>query len=62
MSPSSLIKHNRYHLSIHRVIELFELEGQLVQFPCKEQEHLQLDNGAQSPVQPQLECLQGWGI
>ena len=41
--------------------ELFELEGtlkgHLVQLPCNEQEHLQLDQGAQSPVQPDLECF-----
>ncbi|KAK4830138.1 hypothetical protein QYF61_008565, partial [Mycteria americana] len=30
--------------------------------PCSEQGHLQLDQVAQGPVQPDLECLQGWGI
>ena len=47
-------------------IELFELEstikGHLVQLPCNKQGHLQLDQVAQSPVQPDLECLRGWGI
>lgn len=31
----------------------------LVQLPCNEQEHLQLDQVTQSLVQPVLECLQG---
>ena len=48
------------------IVELFELEGtlkgHLIQLPCNEQGHLQLDQGAQSPVQPDLECLQGWSI
>jgi len=47
------------------IVESFELEGtfkgHLVQLPCREQGHLQLDQVAQSPVQPGLECLQGWG-
>ncbi|KAK4831029.1 LOW QUALITY PROTEIN: hypothetical protein QYF61_014917 [Mycteria americana] len=30
--------------------------------PCNEQGHLQLDQVAQSPIQPELECFQGWGI
>ena len=30
--------------------------------PCNEQEDLQLDHVAQSPVQPDRECFQGWGI
>jgi len=33
-----------------------------VQLPCSEQGHLQLDQGAQSPTQTGLVCLQGWGI
>lgn len=33
--------------------------GHLIQNPCKD---LQLDQVAESPVQPDLECLQGWGI
>jgi len=32
----------------------------LVQPYCHEQGHLQLDQAAQSPVQP--ECFQGWGV
>ena len=32
-------------------------EGHLVQLPCNEQQHLQLDQVAQSPDQPDLECL-----
>ncbi|KAK4831174.1 LOW QUALITY PROTEIN: hypothetical protein QYF61_015644 [Mycteria americana] len=30
--------------------------------PLQEQGHLQLDQVAQSPIQPDLECFQGWGI
>ena len=48
----------------HRITECFGLEGtfrcHLVQPPCSEQGHLQLDQAAQSPVQPDLECFQGW--
>ncbi|KAK4817094.1 hypothetical protein QYF61_027925 [Mycteria americana] len=48
------------------IIEWFGLEGtfkgHLVQPPCKKQGHLQLDQVAQSPFQPGLECFQGWGI
>jgi len=43
----------------HGIIELFELEGalkdHLVQFPCHEQGHMQLDQVALSLVQPHLE-------
>ena len=49
----------------HRIIEWFELEGtlkgHLVQLPCNEQEHLKLHQGAQNPIQPDPEFLQGWG-
>jgi len=37
-------------------------KGHLVQLPCNKYGHLQLDQVAQSPVQPGLECFQGWGI
>ena len=30
--------------------------------PCSEQGHLHLDQVAQSPLEPGLECFQGWGI
>jgi len=44
-----------------RIIECFGLEetvrGDLAQHPCSEQGHLQLDEVAQSPVQPGLECF-----
>jgi len=50
----------------HRIIECFGLEGtfrgHLAQPTCSEQGHLQLDQVAQSPVQPGLECFQGWGL
>ena len=44
----------------------FELEGtfkgHVVQLLCDEQGHLQLDQVAQSLLQPDLECLQGRSI
>ncbi|KAK4823325.1 LOW QUALITY PROTEIN: hypothetical protein QYF61_000927 [Mycteria americana] len=50
----------------HRIIECFGLEGtftgHLVQPPLQEQGHLQLDQVARSPIQPDLECFQGWGL
>jgi len=39
-----------------------KFKGHLVQPPCSEQGHLQLDQVAQTPVQPDLECFQGCGI
>lgn len=50
---------------VYEFIEFFWLEGtfkgHLVQLPCREQGHLQLDQVAQSSVQPDRECFQGWG-
>jgi len=47
------------------MIECFGLEetikGHLVQPPCNGQGHLPLDQVAQSPVQPNLECFYEWG-
>ena len=37
-------------------------KAHLEQTPCNEQGHLPLDQIAQSPVQPDLKCLQGWGL
>ena len=46
----------------YRIIESFELKrtlkSHLVQFPCNEKRHLQLDQVAQSLVQHDLESLQ----
>ena len=48
----------------HRIIEWLELggtfKGHLVQLPCNEQGHAQLDQVAQ--IQPGFESLHGWGI
>jgi len=47
----------------HRMIECFGLEGtfrgHLAHPPCGEQGYLQLDQVAQSTIQPSLECFQG---
>ena len=49
-----------------RITECFGLKGtfrgHLAQPACSEQGHLQLDQVAQSPIQPGLEYFQGWGI
>ena len=49
-----------------RIVECLGLEascrGHLAQPLCSEQGHLQLDQVAQSPVQPDIECFHGWGI
>ena len=52
-----------FAITLHySIIESLELErtfkGHLVQLLCSEQGHPQLDQGAQSPVQSDLECLQ----
>ena len=48
----------------YQLIESFELEGtfkgHVAQLPCNKQGHLQLHQVAQSLVQPNLACLQGW--
>jgi len=46
----------------HEIIELFELEEAIQCHPYNEQGHLKLDQVAQSPLQPDPECLQEWGI
>ena len=44
------------------MLELEEtLKSHLAQLPCDEQGRLQLGQGAQNQVQPDLECLQGQG-
>lgn len=47
----------------HIILQSFELKetikGYLTQLLCFEQWHLQLNQGVQSNVQPELECLQG---
>ena len=51
-------------LNDHRTIESFYLEEifHLVQRPCSEQGHLQLDHVVQSSIQSDLKCLQEWDI
>ena len=53
-------------MEINGITESFELDetltGHLVQIPCNEQGHLQLEQGAHGPVQPDLEHLQRWNI
>jgi len=38
------------------------IKGHVVQYPCSEQGQLQTNEISWSPVQPGLECFQGWGI
>ena len=53
-------------LENHKITVLFELEGtfkgHLVQLPYSEQGRFQVDQAAQSLVQPDLGCLQWQGI
>jgi len=50
----------------HRITEWPGLKRTTViiefQPPCHGQGHQPLDQTAQSPIQPGLECLQGWGV
>ena len=67
VSVKQTMKYKHSCVYYHRVIELFELKGtfkgHLVQSPYSEQGQLQLHQVAQSPVQPNCECLSGrWGI
>lgn len=47
----------------YRIVELFELEqaikNHVVQLHCNKEGQLQLDQVALSPIQPDLDCLQG---
>ncbi len=56
---------NQHHEN-HRILESLELEvtseGHLVQLPCNEQGHAQLDQVAQGLIQPRLKSFQGWSI
>jgi len=53
-------------VGFHRIMDCFGLEGtfrgHLVPPFCSEQGHLQLDQVAQSSIQPDHERSQGWGI
>jgi len=53
-------------LANHEVMEWFGLErtfkGHLVQCTCNKQGQLKPDQVGQSPIQPDLESFQGWGI
>jgi len=50
----------------YRIIERFGLEGtfkdHLLQTPCRGQEHLSLNQVAQSPIQPDFEHSKSWYI
>ena len=51
---------HQYKITESLVLEK-TLKVHLIQLPCKEQRCLQLQQVAQCPVQPDLECLQGGG-
>jgi len=44
------------------VLDSGTYRGHLAELACNEQGHFQLDQAAETPVQPDLECFQGWGI
>jgi len=50
----------------HSIMECFGLEGtfrgHIVQTHCSKHRYLQLDQVAQSPIQPDLECFHRWGL
>ena len=59
---NSLNAELKYNRKYKQTLELEgTFKGHLVQLPCNEQGHPQLDQIAQSLVQPGLESLQGWG-
>lgn len=55
-----------FHLLYHRIIECIWLEGSfkshLVLPLCNERGHIPLNQVAQTLVQPNLKCFQGWGM
>jgi len=65
-SPDTVLREYPFLLCSHRIIACSGLEaifrGHPAQTPCREQGHLQLDQVAQSPIQPGPECFQGWGL
>jgi len=66
MVSTELLFLQAFSLTVSRIIGQFVFEGtfkgHLDKAPHSEQGHLQLDQVAQSPIQPDLECFQGWGI
>lgn len=63
LDPSlTLLPASQHFKQYHRIIELLELEGTVkghqVQLPFNEKGHLQLNQVAQSPRQPDLACVQ----
>lgn len=44
----------------HRITDHLTIKDYLVQLPCNEEEHLQLHQVAQCPIQPDTECPQAW--
>ncbi|KAK4831083.1 hypothetical protein QYF61_015281 [Mycteria americana] len=60
--PLEFLRAYLLHYPSHHCLDSLIRNILSIQPTCNEQGHLQLDQVAQSPVQLDLECFQGWGI